>query len=361
MKRRYAIVGVTPDLINGYSLVFMYWDIKKILPYQRNFNFINGARSIGKTYTTEKYCIEKAIEDNVQIVYLVRYVSEREQGALPLGFDKVITNEFNNILWRNQNDVIQYKNREGEWEDLIICIAISEAQKIKKRSFPRVKYIIFDEYMLEKDNNSSYVKGWREPELFLNIYHTIDREEDRVICFMLGNTTTLYNPYHLHPAFNIPSNVKPGQIWYNKFCLFQWALPDNEMLEKKSQSKFNEMIESTQYGKYASEGVYIEDNEEFIAERTESAKHLFLIKDGGIMYGVWFDYSAGIIYIDEKYDPYSKLKFVFSNEELTEGFTLASKSFHVIKWLSDAYKKGCVKYASMEIKKKLERIMYYLS
>ena len=40
----------------------MYWNINEIMSYQRNFNFINGARSIGKTYTTLKYCYRRAIE-----------------------------------------------------------------------------------------------------------------------------------------------------------------------------------------------------------------------------------------------------------------------------------------------------------
>lgn len=339
----------------------MYWDINKILPYQRNFNFINGPRSIGKSYTTQKYCIQKAIENEWEIVYLVRHVCERDQGALPLGFEKVINNEYKDILWRNQNEIIQFKDKDGVWQDLIVCIALSEAQKIKKRSFPRVKYIIFDEYMLEKDNNGSYVKGWREPELFLNVYHTIDREEDRVICFMLGNTTTLYNPYHLHPSFNIPTNVKPGSIWYNKYCLFQWALPDEEMLARKSSSRFNEMIESTNYGEYATVGNYVEDNDEFVSPRPEKAKHLFVLKEAGTVYGIWLDYSTGVAYISEKFDPSSRMKFTLNNDELSEGYILASKSYHVIKWLSDLYKKGCVRYETLEIKKRLEKAMYYLS
>lgn len=40
----------------------LHWNIYEILPYQRNFNFINSERSIGKTYTTEAYVIDKCIQ-----------------------------------------------------------------------------------------------------------------------------------------------------------------------------------------------------------------------------------------------------------------------------------------------------------
>ena len=48
-----------------------YWDIGEILAYQRNFNFINGERSIGKSYTTLKFMIKKAIQTGCEFVYIV--------------------------------------------------------------------------------------------------------------------------------------------------------------------------------------------------------------------------------------------------------------------------------------------------
>lgn len=346
---------------NASYFLFMYWNINQILAYQRNFNFINGTRSIGKTYTTQKFCLKKCIENGWQAAYIVRYASEKEEGALPLAFEKVLENEFKDYLWKLQNEKIQYKNENGEWIDIFICIALSESQKIKKRSFPFVKFIIFDEYMLERENNSKYVKGWKEPEIFLNIYHTIDREEDRVICFLLGNTTTFFNPYHMYPSFDIPSNIKPGEIWYNKFCLFQWAIPDEEMIEKKSKSKFNEMIGGSEYGRYARDGEYIEDSEEFVLSRPQSAKHLMNIKSNDTIYGIWFDRINGNVFIDDKYDPSCRFNFVLSKEELAEGFILGTKDFYLIKWLSQKFKNGFVKYTTLETKKKMERVIYYLS
>ena len=92
---------------NASYFLFMYWNINQILAYQRNFNFINGTRSIGKTYTTQKFCLKKCIENGWQAVYIVRYASEKEEGALPLAFEKVLENEFKDYLWKLQNEKIK--------------------------------------------------------------------------------------------------------------------------------------------------------------------------------------------------------------------------------------------------------------
>ena len=217
----------------------MYWDINKILPYQRNFNLINGERSIGKTYTTQKWVVGKCLEKHQQFVYLVRTQSEKKEGVLERAFEKVMTKEYPGVETAYTEETMS-----ANGEIIGFCIAISESQKIKKRSFPNVYYIIFDEYMLEDSSRSNYVSGWKEPDLLLSIYHTIDREEDRVKVFMLGNNTSFFNPYHLHPAFNIQP-IKQGQIWTSENVLYQWAEGSKDLKEKRATSKFGKMIQNT--------------------------------------------------------------------------------------------------------------------
>lgn len=60
----------------------LHWNIYDILPYQRNFNLINSERSIGKTYTTEAYVIDKCIKNHVEFVYISRTKRLKEKGAL---------------------------------------------------------------------------------------------------------------------------------------------------------------------------------------------------------------------------------------------------------------------------------------
>ena len=334
-----------------------YWDINLILPYQRCFNLINGERSIGKTYTTQKFYLDRAINKGQEFVYIVRTQDEKKQGIFEAAHAKVIQNEFPNTSIKFETDICYIEDSK---ETLGYCIALSECIKIKKRSFPNVKWLIFDEYMLEEKQSQSYVNGWKEPDLFLSIYHTIDREQDKVICFLLGNNTSFYNPYHLHPAFNVP-NIPRGQLWYSENVLFFFFFGSDELKEEKEKSKFVKMIKQTQYGKYAVTGDYVDDNINFIAKRDSSAQHYFNISYNDITYGIWLSRQTGCIYVSNKYDPYCKLNYALSVNDHSENTLLTrDKSNTMLQWLAKNFKLGNVRFENMEIKKKTEQAILML-
>lgn len=332
----------------------MYWDINKILPYQRNFNLINGERSIGKTYTTQKWVVGKCLEKQQQFVYLVRTQSEKKEGVLERAFEKVMTKEFPGLETAYTEETMS-----ANGEIIGFCIAISESQKIKKRSFPNVYYIIFDEYMLEDSSRSNYVSGWKEPDLLLSIYHTIDREEDRVKVFMLGNNTSFFNPYHLHPAFNIQP-IKQGQIWTSENVLYQWAEGSKDLKEKRATSKFGKMIQNTRYGEYASAGHFIEDNDDFIAVHDGKAQYEFTIICGGIQYGVFADQNKGLVYISDKTDPSCPFVYALTVDDHTENVMLTKGKPGALEWFSKCIKIGVVRFENMYIKKLTEGEIYKL-
>lgn len=342
-----------------------YWDINKILPYQRCFNFINAERSIGKTYTTEKYVVDKCKKLSYEFVYLVRTQDEKKRGILQSAFEKVLLKEFpsDEIEFTNEEMFLIIRDSEGELQEKITlgyCLALSEAVKIKKRSFPKVKYLIFDEYMLENKQGGQYVNGWKEPDLFLSIYHTIDREEDRVICFLLGNNTSFFNPYHLHPAFSIP-NIKKGKIWVSENVLFQWAISTNELKADKAKCKFLRMLDNTSYGRYAKDGDYVDDNYSFIEKMSTTAKYSMTIEYEGTKFGVYNDMKNGVIYVSDKVDPSCKLIYALTIDDHKENTLLTkTNSISQLKWLSNNFKLGNVRFVSMEVKIKCEKAIALL-
>lgn len=326
----------------------MYWDINKILPYQRNFNLINGERSIGKTYTTQKWVVNRCIKNHQQFIYIVRTQEEKKNGVFALGFEKVLLNEFPDYSFKFSTETCSCKG-----ETIGHCIALSESHKIKKRSFPLVYYIIFDEYMLESGSRSQYVSGWDEPDLFLSIYHTVDREEDRVKCFLLGNNTSFYNPYHMHPAFNVQP-VHKGEIWTSENVLYQWAVSDNELKKKKQGSKFLNMIEGTKYGKFAKEGDYIEDNTAFLGKHSGNSIYIMTLETNGMSFGVYNDVKQGVVVISDHVDPSCPFRYAITLDDHTENTMLTKMKDSHILWLSKAFKIGCVRFESMAIKKLTE-------
>lgn len=341
-----------------------YWDIAKILPFQRCFNFIDGPRSIGKTYGTQKFLLKRAKEKGQQFGYIVRTQDEKKNGVFEKAFAKVMQKEFPNDHFSFENNILYYiEYLEDIPEDatekdlqkipknehiLGYCFALSEAVKLKKYSYPLIKYIMFDEYMLEPAQAKSYVNGWHEPDLLLSIYHTIDREEDRVICFLLGNNTNFYNPYHLHPAFSIPL-IARGEIWTSENVLFQNAAISAELHEEKASSKFQKMIQGSAYGNYAANGVYADEDNTFIEKRSRKARHIFTIKYNESMFGIWLNSDSGILYIDNKFDPSNGMIFALTLEDQTENTYIDKKSFY-IRYLVRSFMNGNVRFVSAEIR-----------
>lgn len=332
----------------------IHWNIYDILPYQRNFNLINSERSIGKTYTTQKFVLDKCIEKGCEFIYIVRTKTEKDKGVFADAYKKVIRNEFNNFSFEftNENMFIE----EGENKRLLgYCLALSDNVNTKKLSFPNVKYMIFDEYIVEESKGDRYFTGWKEPDALLRLYHTVDREEDRVILFMLANTIKFQNPYHLHPAFKIPK-IEKGKIWTSENVLFQYAKASTELKEKKASSKFVRMIQGTEYGDYANGGIYSYDDYSMIAERTDFSKYVMTLEYNGKSYGVWSDIKIGLIFIDNKVDPSCIFRFALTVSDHKENtmLTRANTSTH-LKWLSKNYKFGNVRYCTPEIKERLEQ------
>lgn len=329
----------------------MYWNINEILPYQRNFNFINGERSIGKSYTTQKWVLEKCLKENKEFVYIVRTQREKLGGGFEKAFEKVMIQEFHEYLFTFTSDECEVRRGDND-VPIGHCIALSEAVSIKKRSYPNVYYLIFDEYMLEADQSISYVNGWHEPNLFLNIYHTIDREEDRVMCFLLGNNTNFFNPYHLHPAFRIP-DIDKGKIWKSENVLFQWAKADKQLTEKKSSSKFLRMVDGSAYGNYAKDGMYADSGVQFIGDLPKSAKPLCNIRSDGFQYCCYMDVENSKLYFTDKPYPTCKYNYALTKADLDETYPYEPSSIYM-QMLKTCFHKARVLYVNPEVRAKLQ-------
>lgn len=333
-----------------------YWNPYELLPYQRNFMFVNSTRKDGKTYGTQYHFIKRYLKFNEQFVMITRTDGEIKNGVFREAFQKILYEQFPDLTVEFKGNKM-YKTESTDKGKFIItdtigyALALKQTVKRKKESYPRVKWAYMDEYMLEPQDTWQYVNGWKEPDALLNLYHTIDAEEDRVKIFLLGNNTSFYNPYHLHPAFNIPP-TKPGKIWTSENVLFQHYVPSQKLREKKSQSKFLRMIDGTQYGNYALQGQYIGDNEEFIATRPNRAQFIFIIKLNDEKYGVWGDNNK--CYISNKMIDNCPTIIALSKSDISEDANYKHRQNKLTKFMLDRLLKSAVYYENQTIKAKVK-------
>ena len=329
----------------------MWWDLFEILPYQRLFNFICSVRKIGKTYTLLKWFIKQALTKNYQFVYLCRTVDEKKRGVLKGAFEKVIAEQYPEYEFAFSPDAMYVIINDTK---ILIghCIALAEANKIKRFTYPFVRYILLDEYALPKKDENKYIDGWNEPFNLLMIYQTVDANRDQVIFFGLANNFTFYNPYHMYPAFNIPI-IKEGTIWTSENVLFQRAVISSELKTQRQMSKFEHMIEGKDYGDHASKGDFIDDNENFIMKRSGNCRYYFTLIYKNMTFGIWGNIRAGYVYISDDIEQSCPLTYALTQDDHRENTMLTkSKNVSCLKWLSRNFKLGNVRFTSAEVKAK---------
>ena len=67
----------------------MYWDINRPASYDCLFNFILGARGVGKSYGTKDAAIKDYIKTGAQFVYVRRFKSELREVKLKKFFEDI--------------------------------------------------------------------------------------------------------------------------------------------------------------------------------------------------------------------------------------------------------------------------------
>lgn len=330
----------------------VYFNPKKYLPYQRNFIFITSERTIGKTYSTQKMFIEKFLDKGERFVYYVRTQEERKNGVFNQAFMKVMSEQFSDYKFVFKGNEVYYQEDEDVQRLMGVCVSLSEANKNKRINFPKCRFGMLDEYILEGKRVSEYVDGFGEPKLFLKLYHTLDREEDYQTVFLLGNSIEFFNPYHIYPAFDIPYTPK-GQIWKSENVIYEQVEASETLKKKKKKSKFLKMIDGTDYGDYAIHGMYINDNQQYIEERDGKSKLKFVFDSGEDTFGLWYSSNTGLCYVDRKYDKNFPFWFTFYTDRMGGNKRMCKgKTDFLIRWCGECFKRGLIRWPDMETKVK---------
>lgn len=174
-----------------------YYDISPILDKNFTFNFVIGGRGRGKTYSTLKYIHEK----KEKFVFVKRTIDEVEMLMdsnnsnvnMMLSPFKSLNTDYG---W-NVQALRFYKSIGGFYENdelLGYIVSLSAISKIRGFDLSDCNYIIFDEFIPEK--NTRVFKD--EGTALLNLYETVNRNREfkgrepvKLIC--LANANDLNN------------------------------------------------------------------------------------------------------------------------------------------------------------------------
>lgn len=248
-----------------------------IMTSKENFILMAGGRGVGKTYTTQKTVIEYCLCNCKEFSLIVETQDAMEKGALRKWVEKVVDREFKGYQVKHTIEAFYMRrNSEEDWQRVGICIPLTKAIPDKRNSRPKCDFQIMDEALLDESMARDYHMEW-----FLTIYHTTDRDENRVKAILLGNTLDKVNP--IYDFFNIGvkdlDSKKMGIVKRDINRVF-WYIPTPPDLENDDDNIFRKMIKGTKYGDMAS-GLF---DTEYGYMIKEPPKKLEVYCN----YGIWF-------------------------------------------------------------------------
>ena len=308
------------------------------------FNQILGPRGHGKTFWGKERVVRNYLKDCGEFIYLRRRVKELDMAKRTIYQDIINKQIF------PDHEIKYHKLGYYLVDDEIAGypMALADSMYRKGNSFANVTTILFDEYTIDERKNQRYLKN--EIDEFLTLYDTIDRRENRVKVFFLGNSYSFINPYtaywHLkQPEYGkISKNNLKNSLVYNDF--------DEEFLREQSETTFGGMISGDVYGKMALNNNFINDNYDFIDKKTGNCSYYFGMKYMDKYYGVWANYASGLIYVSTDIEPTSNLIYSITMDDHTPNTLLISRNKTVgfFKVFIDSFMQGHMRFESMEVK-----------
>lgn len=298
------VVSVRDVPIGKVRKVHPYYDFGPLLSHHAEYNFLVGGRGLGKTYGAKRRALKRNLTHGEEFIYLRRYKEELTASRDTLFED--VAHEFPDWDFRANGNVFekspasQRGDKKRDWDTIGYAKVLSRGQYEKSVALPRVKTIIFDEFIIEK-GTIRYLPN--EAEVFNNFYSTVDRWQDKTTVFFLANAISIGNPYFVYYKI-LP---KEDQEWLKLdvgkargFILCHFP-KSSDFQASVSKTRFGQMIDGSDYAEYAVGNEFHDNTLALLGIKNPRSRHLFNMETSAGMFSIWYD-----VVIDEYY-AYSRI------------------------------------------------------
>lgn len=347
----------------------MYYDWNKILSYDAQITIVVGARGIGKTYGIRKHCIKNDfLKRGKKYVEIVRYKNQ-VPSFLRNYFSRLsLDPDLQDYEFKTEGDTgyIRKKSKDeknkNEWQVLMWCLALTDSQKLKTRTFDNVKRIIFDEFILDRKMKQFYKYLPCEVATLQDLIDTISREteetqeKDKVRVVMLGNALDALNPYFVH--FDLYRGLQKGQIkrFNNKRGVLHYVEVPDDYKQMKQNSVAFAFDDKQQADIAANNEFYLMKDSDFIVPKTERAKCMCNIRDSNGVISLWYDIQENKLFcIDKELQDVPNI--AITGDVANTQNIIARRTNKIIKLMIDLYYVNCLFYDSKATQLKVFNIL----
>lgn len=341
----------------------MWFSSGPILSYNKTLNFVVGNRGGGKSFEATRLSIATFLKKGGTTIWLRRQDTELDEMFYQKFFDDMIKhNKFPDYEFKTKKfktnglGYIKRKNTKDDiYQAFIQFMSLSTALKHKSVTFPTVKYIIFDEFIIDKKSNMRYLKN--EVFVFLELLQSVMRLREDVRVIFIGNSISIYNPYFAH--YGVKALKQEFTVGEN-YCVQYYK--NYEYTCKMKESRFGKLVKDTAYGNYAIENEFYRDSDVFIEKRSKKAYYWYAMKYEDNIISCWYDEDKQMFYICNGYDK-NHLMFAFTEEDHTVNTIMVNTvtKYNPIKQLINAYEYGRVRFDNGNVKNTFQEIMFLLT
>lgn len=322
----------------------MYLDLNKALSYDKLFTFIIGARGVGKTFASKKHCINRFLKYGEEFIYVRRNKSDLKKINL---FFNDIREQFPDHKLEMKNGVMHIDGKVAGYS-----IPLSTSATQKSTPYPKVGWIIFDEFIIDK-GYQRYLPN--EVDAFLELYSTIARLRDVKVIF-LSNAISVTNPYFTYFHLDITNNRE----FFTQGEIVVQLVKNEEYANAAKQTRFGKLIAGTDYSAYAVDNAFLRDSNEFIAKRSANSALLFNLHTRSNTYGVWYDSKERVFNVSKDFNPDYNIEYSTDILSHMENTTLITKKHpYLFEQFLTAYLHGKTTFETIQIKNEVLREIKY--
>ena len=334
----------------------IYYNYQRVLSYNALMTYIIGERGVGKSYGAKEFVADRFINKGKQFVYLRRYKTELKESMMkkghPIFFEQITYNADGTKNKKYENHKLTNKNDTMYIDDKLCGFAmpLSIANILKSSTYNNVDTIIFDEFIIDK---GCYHYLQNEVEQLLDVIETVGRLRDIRIIF-LGNAVSITNPYFTYFNLSLPYNsdikICKRDNKGNPLIIVNY-IKNLKYREVKKQSRFGQLIDGTEYGKYAIDNEFLRDSKSFIRKKTKTCKFYYILVLNGKKYGIWCDYQNGLMFVSNDYDPNCPVIFSINPDDHNENtLMIRCRTSPFFKSLIEHYRLARLCFENQQIK-----------
>ena len=315
-------------------------------------------RNAGKTTYFSRYLVNRWLKHDEKFILLYRF--NYELADVPDKFFKEIK-----YLFFPDLTMTSKCRAKGIYYELYLndklcgfALSINAADQIKKYShlFSDCYRALFDEFQSE---NNHYCND--EVRKFQSIHTSIARGGGKQIRFfpviMLSNLVSLLNPYYVAIGVSDKLDNKTKFIKGDGYVLEQGFF--DSVAELQKQSGVFRAFAGSDYNKYNTEKIYLNDNSTFIESLEGKNSYLMTFKLGGELYAIREYPEKGVLYCDQRVDHTFPLKLVIDTEDMEINYLMLKTNHFILSNLKFYFEKGLFRFKNLQCKNAVFKLLAY--